>query len=106
TRFSRDWSSDVCSSDLVHGVHRHEARTLDLIEHPPLKLRVDVAEEDVLRAPVGLGQLGREVLEDVELGVERLRLVELVAVAPLPAEGLAGLAGQPLQVDVPALEEV
>src|SRR5690606_40152758 len=27
TRFSRDWSSDVCSSDLGHGHHHHHHHT-------------------------------------------------------------------------------
>src|SRR5690606_39646455 len=31
TRFSRDWSSDVCSSDLVKGYMNHERATLENI---------------------------------------------------------------------------
>src|SRR5690606_41205359 len=33
TRFSRDWSSDVCSSDLVGGVDDREAKPRDQEEH-------------------------------------------------------------------------
>src|SRR5690606_40937918 len=34
TRFSRDWSSDVCSSDLKRGLGRKTARIEDLVAHP------------------------------------------------------------------------
>ena len=71
----------------VHGVGRHDPRRPHLVEHGELQLRVDVAEEDVARVAEGLGQLGAEVGEDVELGVEGVGLVQVELVAPRPAEG-------------------
>src|SRR6266542_4481066 len=50
-------------------------------------------------------QLGAELGEDVELGLERMRGVEIELVAPLPAEGPSGPAHQAGEVDVARSEE-
>src|SRR5690606_40257370 len=36
TRFSRDWSSDVCSSDLAPGAERTEAQVMNAMISPDL----------------------------------------------------------------------
>ena len=51
--------------------------------------RVDVAEKDRVGGPIGRRDLGLEVLEDVQLRVERVPRVPVRLVAPGPAEGLA-----------------
>ena len=71
-----------------------------------LQRGVHIAEEDDVRLLVGIGQHGLEVLEDVQLGEERLAAVEVVAVLATPAEGLAVGALDSLQVDAPAREEL
>src|SRR5690606_40893018 len=40
TRFSRDWSSDVCSSDLVQRMH--DAATLEVVRHRLAETRIVV----------------------------------------------------------------
>ena len=48
-----------------------------------------LARNRTSRRPRGVGQLGREVLEDVQVGLERLARVEVVAVDARPEERLA-----------------
>src|SRR5690606_15902496 len=60
---------------------------------------VDVAEKDERRVAKPLGEHRIEVLEDVELGVEGVRLVQLVGVLALPAEGPARLAHEAREID-------
>ena len=88
----------------VHGVAGHDLGPVDLVQHLALQDGIDVAEEDVLGAPVAVGDAGLEELEDVEVGADRLPRVEVVGVLPLPVEGLARRLLQPLQVDGPPLE--
>src|SRR3989442_1295357 len=71
----------------VHRVERHEAGTgLHLAEDVELELGIDVGEEDEGRTPEPVAERGAEVGEHVELRVEGLRLVQVVAVLPGPAE--------------------
>src|SRR5690606_39365717 len=67
TRFSRDWSSDVCSSDLPEDIYRTDAKVKELIPHDPHRHNwLDMARERIsfqgLPARicwVGLGQRHR-----------------------------------------------
>src|SRR5690606_41010307 len=58
TRFSRDWSSDVCSSDLVANAVAAESRAIergrleDFVGHPEQAVR---GFQQRLQAPAGLG---------------------------------------------------
>src|SRR5690606_39979883 len=75
TRFSRDWSSDVCSSDLVH------ARVSDLgPERVRLSAQISVPGEPPRRVPLGTLREGADTYgADVpQCGVARCRLVGLV----------------------------
>src|SRR5690606_40340009 len=56
TRFSRDWSSDVCSSDLTG----HHARATDLLDQLLTKLLLLLLE--------GVLELGEARLAEVEIG--------------------------------------
>src|SRR5690606_41198731 len=46
TRFSRDWSSDVCSSDLTEDSYRKVIR-LNLLQEKALTDGVDVTDEEI-----------------------------------------------------------
>ncbi len=89
----------------VHGVARHEPGCPHLVEHRVLQVRVDVAEEDEVGVAPGGREHRLEGGQHVELGVEGVRGVEVELVAPLPAEGLAGLPRQPGQVGPAGGEE-
>src|SRR4051812_33184862 len=80
----------------VHRVHPHEPRRRALLAHTALEVGLDVREEDDVRARRGLRQRGLEVLEDVEVGLERVADVDVALVAPGPEERLA--AGDVLDV--------
>ena len=73
----------------VHRVHRDEARGRALLAHLALQLGLDVGEEDDLGRARGVRELRLEVLEHVEVGLERVALVDVAVVAPGPEEGLA-----------------
>ena len=60
-----------------------------LLERLGLDRRRGVGQEDVARVAVALGHLRVEVLEHVEVRVERVARVPVGLVAPGPAEGLA-----------------
>src|SRR5690606_40061797 len=93
TRFSRDWSSDVCSSDLLRGVGGRDGLSHDggllavaLAELAEVGLR---RELDQIRARVGQ----RAELEDVELLADlgAQRVAEALEVQIRTAPGRAGL---------------
>src|SRR5690606_40352215 len=47
-RFSRDWSSDVCSSDLKPEIWRHVDAYRDRLRHVPVQLLPEHAETPAL----------------------------------------------------------
>src|SRR5207302_6481972 len=71
TRFSRDWSSDVCSSDLldVHGLEtedmlrrfKNEARAAGLLNHPNVVTIYDAGEHE------GIFYIAMEFIEGTTL---------------------------------------
>jgi len=63
-----------------------------------------VAQEHDVRLAVRLRQLGSKALEDVQVGKERLAVVQVVAVLTAPAERLAARALEALQVDAATAE--
>src|SRR5207247_5360312 len=67
----------------------HQRRLLHLVEYAELQLGVDVAEEQITRVTELRRQLGAEVGEDAEPGLERLAPGEVVGILRLPAERLA-----------------
>src|SRR6185437_10469633 len=88
----------------VHRVARDELRLRDLREHPELQARIDVAEEDERRAAELLGNLWPEVREYPEMRLERFRGVEVVTVAPTPAEREPVGAFESREIDRPLRE--
>src|SRR5207237_1328257 len=60
----------------IHAVARDNARPLDLFQHAELKLRIDVAQEDILRRAIGIGNNRLECLKHVELSVQCAGFVE------------------------------
>src|SRR5574341_1225593 len=72
----------------VHRVERDDpGPLLHLAQHLELEIGVDVGEEHERRAPDLVAELRPELREHVELGVQGLRLVQVVAVLADPAEG-------------------
>src|SRR5690606_40839990 len=62
TRFSRDWSSDVCSSDLPTGIPTAWAEAADRATRPPARSAACDKEEGAAAAarfPVDPAQIGR-----------------------------------------------
>src|SRR5690606_39517005 len=72
TRFSRDWSSDVCSSDLAGA----DLAFLQLVQEGLALLRLlllqvgTAAEHDVVAVAVELDDLGLDLLADERLQVK------------------------------------
>ena len=82
----------VAADPEVHRVGGDERGRLDLLDHVELQRRMDVAEEDQLGVAVALVELGLEVGEHAEPGVEGLAGGQVVGVLADPVEGLAGPA--------------
>src|SRR5690606_39700687 len=81
TRFSRDWSSDVCSSDLAAELGRLEARIrgdpLNQALDPGNTPVIDVEQDGIEHRDLVLEQLdvgGRDLLADVEIVVPEIAL--------------------------------
>jgi hypothetical protein len=83
----------------IHGVGHDEFGRRHLIEHFDLQRRMNVAEQDVGRIEVGLGELGAKIGEHVELRFERDATDEVRVIAPGPAERLARGALEAGQID-------
>ncbi len=83
----------------VHRVGGDQHRGADLAEHVELEHRIDVAEQHQLCVLVRLVQLGLEVGEHAEPGVEGLAGRQVRGVAADPVERLAGRALDPGDVD-------
>ncbi len=75
----------------VHRIQRDPARLLALPADVELQPRQDVREKEHVALLGGLGQLRVERLEDVQVGLERLARVHVLAVDALPEERLATL---------------
>src|SRR6266511_4755701 len=71
TIFSRDWSSDVCSSDLDVGGERPLAQLRGFLGDPLAQLLERARPSGAVRI-----QLGDEVLHDVDRVLKRLNLVD------------------------------
>ena len=80
----------------VHRVQRNEARVGALLAHLALEVGLDVGEEEDVGGRGGVRQRRLEVLEDVEVGLQRVADVDVALVAPGPEERLA--AGHVLDV--------
>ena len=80
----------------VHRVHRDEPRGRALLAHVALQVGLDVAQEQHLGVARGGRELRLEVLEDVEVRLQRVALVDVAVVAAGPEERLA--AGHVLDV--------
>src|SRR5690606_40683956 len=69
TRFSRDWSSDVCSSDLGHGLHGRSDDQSSFLMTPPGE-RYDLAHfEFVMRGIARARQRFPELADAISLSL-------------------------------------
>src|SRR5437899_12928597 len=83
-----------------------EIRVLDLVQDLELQLRLDIGEEDHARAAVRRRQRRVEPGKYVELGIERLALLQADArIASRPAERLALEDLETAQVDVARFQQ-
>src|SRR5690606_40082971 len=99
TRFSRDWSSDVCSSDLVEGTHADVAPAI----HPGMAGDLEarrIGRAIGARAAELYASLDGRLTDRVELACElrevdldRCRRVDGVTLPRRPAVGAALVAG-------------
>ncbi len=76
---------------VVHCVAGNQVRLVDLVQHAELQLGIDVTQEDVAGVAERLGDLGLEVGEHPESGLQRLPVLQVVGVLPFPAEALTRL---------------
>src|SRR3546814_11900609 len=80
-----DWSSDVCSSDLVVGLHYHiefvargsrvdlqpgAGRNIGVAQHLPGRWRQSGGQEHDVKVRIKLPQLGDERRQPLEIGTE------------------------------------
>src|SRR6202034_1484649 len=73
----------------VHRVQGHELRLAAPLEHAQLEVGLDLGQEQHVAVAGGRRKLRLEVLEHVELRVERLAGVQIPAVLAGPEERLA-----------------
>src|SRR5207253_6954158 len=91
----------------VHRVQRDQPRSLlHLAQHVQLELGIDVGQEDEVRSPKALAEDRPELCEYVQLGLEGLRLVEVVPVFAGPPERAALRGLEPGDVHAAVLEEL
>lgn len=89
----------------VHGVTSHETGGLDLFQDLELKLGIDVGEQDGFGFSVAFGELGGKVFKDVELCIEGVGLVHVLAIInPRPMKGFACGALKTFEVDTALCE--
>src|SRR5690606_39553064 len=97
TSFSRDWSSDVCSSDLTFQARfRREAQSAASLNHPAIVSVYDTGEDDVVTASGQPAHVPYIVMEYVEGHTVRSLLSDGTAV-PIDrksvGEGRGGAVG-------------
>ncbi len=91
----------------LHRVAGDELRIGHLLQHLELQLRLDIGQEDQLRVAVRRGQRRMEIGEDVELGVQRLPILQPDAgVARGPSKGLSGTHLQTREIDVARFQQL
>ncbi len=89
----------------VHRVAGHQPGALHLAQHLLLKHRINVPEKDHLGGLIRRGKNGLEGLEHVQLGLQRMRFVELKAVFAPPPECFPIEGLKPGQVNLPRLKK-
>jgi len=89
---------------VVHRIEGDQGIPLHLVEDVVLQVGVDVAEKQVPDAPVVGMDLGFELGEDVQLGGQRVRLVQVAVVFARPEERLAAAALDLADID-PVVQE-
>ncbi len=95
----------VVLDPVVHGVAGDELRVGHGFAHAALQDGIDVGEEEKFGIAIGVGNLGLEAGEDVELGLERLGLVEVFEIGALPEEAFAGGALDAARIDLVRVED-
>ena len=89
-----------------HGVEAdHRGPLGHGVQHLQLQAGLDIREEQMRGVLVGLGQLGAEVLEAVEVRLQRVAVVHILVIAALPPEGEPPVDGlEPVDVHAARLE--
>src|SRR5437879_13916110 len=89
----------------IHCIAGDKPRPLDLLEDASLQVRVDVREKQHIRRLMAGRNMRAKSLEDVQLGIQGFRLIELIRIFPSPPEGLSLSALQTGQIDVPLAQK-
>ena len=79
----------MAADPVVHGVAAHQLHLLHGVAHAGLQDGIDVGQKQEIGVVVLSRNLRLKLLEDVELGVQRLRFVDVLAVFTGPVKGLA-----------------
>ena len=103
-RVSRRAGAEIVDP-VVHGVAAGEMDVGHLGADTALEIGLDVAEEEVRLGTVAFRELGVEIGEDVEIGLEGLAVVHIGGVFSGPEEGFTGNAVETGEIDIPGGEE-
>ena len=90
---------------VVHRVAGHKLYIGHLLAHAPLQDRIDVSQKQKLGVAIGLGNLRLKGCKDVQLGVVRLGLVQVVEIGAFPEEALARRVLNAARVDAASLKD-
>ena len=89
----------------VHGVGGDHLGALHLRQHAALQLGRDVSQKDIVGAALVGQQLGSEIRKHVERKSQRVALVHVLVIAPMPAQRQALALLQPAHVDIALREQ-
>ena len=95
----------VVLDPVIHGVAGDELHIGHGFADAALQDGIDVGEEEKLGVAVGVGNLGLECGEDVEIGLVGLGFVEIVEIGAFPEEAFAGGVLDAAGVDLAAVED-
>src|SRR5207253_953538 len=90
----------------IHCIAGDKPWPLDLLEDTSLQVRVDVGEKQHIRRLMAGRNMRAKSLEDVQLGIQGFRLIELIRIFPSPPKGFSLSALQTAQIDVPLAQKI
>ena len=84
---------------VIHRVAAHHADLRHLAAHARLQHRIDVRQKEILAVRVLAGNLRLERLEDIQVGAQRLRLVQVARSTSRSSESSARCALDATRID-------
>src|SRR5262249_31436481 len=67
---------------------------------------INVAQKDILRVAIGIGQIGDEAREDVQMELDGVAHVQIFVVTPAPVKSVAAFPLEALKVNAAAAEQI